>query len=469
MKRLLSLVLALTLCAGLSVPAFATRTFTDVPADYWAHDAIQYVVDEGLFQGTSATTFEPGTTMTRAMLIQVLFRYAGSPQLPDTWVFPYQDVADDAYYRDAAFWGRHRNIFASQFVENCDTLRPNEAVTRGEFAIMLWKLAREQMGYEAVNSHEVETGPFTDMDDGDPGVTMEVQRSMLGWAYPNGIISGTSATTMSPNAPVTRAQVATMLMRYAQKFGDGQTAAPVETEPEQSGADYTMKLALMNHNLSVGNRVVADVNTIPSTAKENLTFTFSSSNPTVATVEPYSGNSFSCQITAVSPGTATITARDANGVEATLTVTVTGSSTSTPGTSDGGDYADIKDEIIELTNEVRAENNAGALSKSDLLMQIAQQRAEESADNETIRHIRPNGDFYDTIFAEYGLDIYSMNYQEILGWATILDSQYIVDGWEGSTGHFNSMTNPNMIFVGVGVAKGDDGKYYYCQVFTNKD
>ena len=56
-----------------------------------------------------------------------------------------------------------------------------------------------------------------------------------------------------------------------------------------------------------------------------------------------------------------------------------------------------------------------------------------------------------------------------MGWATILDANYIVDGWENSSGHFNSMTNPNMTFVGVGVSKGDDGRYYYCQIFTNKD
>ena len=77
MKRLLSVVLALTLCMGLSAPALAARTFTDVPADYWAHDAIQYVTDEGLFSGTSGSTFTPGGTMTRAMLWVVLARMDG--------------------------------------------------------------------------------------------------------------------------------------------------------------------------------------------------------------------------------------------------------------------------------------------------------------------------------------------------------------------------------------------------------
>ena len=58
-KRILSVILTLTLCAGLSVPAFAARAFTDVPADYWAYDAIQYVTDEGLFSGTSAPRSPP--------------------------------------------------------------------------------------------------------------------------------------------------------------------------------------------------------------------------------------------------------------------------------------------------------------------------------------------------------------------------------------------------------------------------
>ena len=86
-KKLMALISALVLCVGLMVPVSAAdQTFTDVPATHWAHDAVDYVVNLGLFNGTSATTFSPNTPMTRAMLIQALFRYAGSPQLPDTWV-----------------------------------------------------------------------------------------------------------------------------------------------------------------------------------------------------------------------------------------------------------------------------------------------------------------------------------------------------------------------------------------------
>ena len=448
-KRILSVILTLTLCMGLSAPALAARTFTDVPADYWAYDAIQYVTDEGLFSGTSGTTFTPGGTMTRAMLWVVLARM--------------DDVntnasSGEAWYQPGLDWAVENGI--------SDGSNPNNNITREQFAAMLYRYA-ENAG-EDITADTAELNKFID--------TINISSyalQPLAWAVENGIVSGTSGDTISPAGNATRAQVATMLMRYDKAFNDdtqsdnpgGETTQP--EQPETPDVDYKLTIALMNSNLSVGDKVFADVNTIPATAADDLTFTFKSSDTSVVTVKASSRNHFSCDITAVGPGTAIITATDSNGVTATRTITVTGSS-SNPGTSTTDDYVDVKDEIIALTNEVRAENNAGSLSKSNLLMQIAQQRANESAEMQTIDHGRPNGDFYDTIFAEYGLDIYSMNYQEILCWGPTDSVDAVMEAWVNSQGHFKSMTNPNMIFVGVGVAKGDNG-YYFCQIFTNKD
>lgn len=443
-KRILSVILTLTLCMGLSTPALAARTFTDVPADYWAYDAIQYVTDEGLFSGTSGTTFTPGGTMTRAMLWVVLARMDGV----DT-----STASGEAWYQTGLDWAVKAGI--------SDGTTPNGSITRAQFAAMLYRYA-EYAGVDTTADTST-LSQFTDT-----GSIPSYAIEPLAWAVGSGIVSGTSATAISPNGSATRAQVATMLMRYAQKFGDGQTTDPGEAEPEQPSSEYTLRLSAMSSTLEVGKSIVADANTTPYSARNGLTFTFSSSDPSVATVEPYSGNTFSCQITAVSPGTATITARDANGVEATLTVTVTGASTSMPGTSDGGDYADIKDEIIAMTNEVRAENGVGVLSKSDLLMRLAQQRADECADMGEGSHIRPDGSYYSTIFEENGLDRFEMKYVEILCWGQTSSVEKAMDAWVNSEGHFASMTNPNMTLVGVGVAKGDNG-YYFCQIFTNKD
>lgn len=443
----LALALAATVCFSSLVSA--DNRFTDVPETHWAHDAIEYVVDEGLFAGTSETTFNPEGTMTRAMLWVVLARMDDV----DT-----SRTNGGAWYQAGLDWAVENGI--------SDGSNPNNNITREQFAAMLYRYA-ENAG-EDITADTAELNKFID--------TINISTyalEPLAWAVENGIVSGTSSDTISPSGNATRAQVATMLMRYDKAFNDdtqsdnpgGETTQP--EQPETPDVDYKLTIALMNSNLSVGDKVFADVNTIPATAADDLTFTFKSSDTSVVTVKASSRNDFSCDITAVGPGTAVITATDSNGMTATRTITVTGSS-SNPGTSTSDDYADVKDEIIELTNEVRAENNAGALQKSDLLMQIAQQRAEESADNETIRHIRPNGDFYDTIFAEYGLDIYSMNYQEILCYGPTDSVDAVMEAWVNSQGHFNSMTNPNMTLVGVGVATGDNG-FYFCQIFTNTD
>ena len=258
-----------------------------------------------------------------------------------------------------------------------------------------------------------------------------------------------------------------MLMRYDQTFNDGQSNNP-GGETNKPEVDYTLSLGIMKSSLEVGASTIVEISTVPFSAKDDLTFTFTSSDTSVATIKTTASNKVGCTVKAVGPGNATITVTDSNGITAEAKVTVTGSSTVDP-TPSGDEYADVKDEIIKLTNDVRAENGVAALTKSDLLMKIAQQRAEESANNETIRHIRPDGSFYDSIFAEYGLDISEMNYQEILGWSTILDSDYIVGLWENSEGHFSSMTSPTKSLVGVGVSLGNDGKYYFCQIFTDRD
>lgn len=444
----LALALAATVCFGSLVSA--DNRFTDVPDSHWAHDAIEYVVDEGLFAGTSETTFNPEGTMTRAMLWVVLARM--------------DDVNTNAssgevWYQPGLDWAVENGI--------SDGTNPNNNITREQFAAMLYRYA-ENAG-EDITADTAELNKFID--------TINISSyalQPLAWAVENGIVSGTSSDTISPAGNATRAQVATMLMRYDKAFNDdtqsdnpgGETTHPEETETPD--VDYKLTIALMNSNLSVGDKVMADMNTIPSTAKDGLTFTFKSSDTSVATVKAYSGNSFSCEITAVGPGTTVITATDSNGVSATRTITVKGNS-SNPGTSTSDDYADVKDEIIELTNEVRAEHGAAALTKSDLLMKMAQQRADESAEMQKTDHTRPDGTDMYTILAEYGLDFLKVQFNENLATAYDLDAELVVNALAESSGHLQTMTATNKTLIGVGIARGDDGQYYFCQIFTNMD
>ena len=383
-KRILSVILTVALCAGLSAPALAVRTFTDVPADYWAHDAIQYVVDEGLFSGTSGSTFTPGGTMTRAMLWVVLAR---------------MDGVDTSATNGGAWY---------------------------------------------------QTG--------------------LDWAVEAGISDGTNA-----NGSITRAQVATMLMRYATAFGDSQEATdPGEAEPERPSVDYTMYFGIQYGTLEVGKSAQAAVTVLPSSAMDDLAFTYQSSDSSVATVRALAANG-NAVVTAVGPGTATITATDSNGVTSSARVIVTGEassetpSTDTPSTSNSDEYEDVKDEIIALTNEVRAEHGVAALTKSDLIMEIAQQRAEESAEMQAINHGRPDGTDMNTIFAEFGLDKHALQFGENLAQLGRPIAERAVTAWENSEGHFLTMTSSNKNYIGIGLAEGADGKYYCCMILTDKD
>lgn len=444
----LALALAATVCFGSLVSA--DNRFTDVPDSHWAHDAIEYVVDEGLFAGTSETTFNPEGTMTRAMLWVVLAR------MDDVNT---NTSSGEVWYQPGLDWAVENGI--------SDGTNPNNNITREQFAAMLYRYA-ENAG-EDITADTAELNKFID--------TINISSyalQPLAWAVENGIVSGTSSDTISPAGNATRAQVATMLMRYDKAFNDdtqsdnpgGETTHPEETETPD--VDYKLTIALMNSNLSVGDKVMADMNTIPSTAKDGLTFTFKSSDTSVATVKAYSGNSFSCEITAVGPGTTVITATDSNGVSATRTITVKGNS-SNPGTSTSDDYADVKDEIIELTNEVRAEHGAAALTKSDLLMKMAQQRADESAEMQKTDHTRPDGTDMYTILAEYGLDFLKVQFNENLATAYDLDAELVVNALAESSGHLQTMTATNKTLIGVGIARGDDGRYYFCQIFTNMD
>lgn len=101
-RQILSVLLtASILSAGISVAAAANSDtgFTDVSADAWYADAVEYVRDNGLMNGVTATAFEPDDTMTRAMLAQTLYRAAGSPSVSGSDSFA--DTQDGAWYADA--------------------------------------------------------------------------------------------------------------------------------------------------------------------------------------------------------------------------------------------------------------------------------------------------------------------------------------------------------------------------------
>ena len=178
-----------------------SKNFTDVSADFWAHDAIDYVVSNSMFKGTTNTTFSPNTVMTRGMLVTVLYRLDGSPDVSGI-ENPFSDLANNAYH-DAILWGSENRI-ANGYVDG--TFRANETLTREQLAVFLHRFANFK-GYDTNVYSDI--GGFSDARD-----VGEFARESMCWAVGEGIINGTSSTTLSPKLGANRAQVATMLMRF---------------------------------------------------------------------------------------------------------------------------------------------------------------------------------------------------------------------------------------------------------------
>lgn len=183
--------------------------FTDLPAtSHWSYPGIVYVVEHGLFNGLSATTFAPEAAMTRAMLVTVLWRYVGSPQ-EDT--APFSDVKADAWYAEAVAWANQNNIVNGVGYGCFD---PDGNVTREQLATILYRFARWE-NRDIGGSAELK-GFY------DAGCVSSWALDAVRWAVSVGIIGGSAENgrlMLLPDGSATRAQVATMLMRYMEAEG----------------------------------------------------------------------------------------------------------------------------------------------------------------------------------------------------------------------------------------------------------
>jgi len=209
---------AAVLCAALALTltAPASAAYRDVPTSHWAAADIQYVSERGLFKGTGGDTFSPFEKMSRAMLATVLYRYAGSPAV--SAATPYADVTAGAWYMPGVAWAYQNSIFPSVNLSRT-MLYPNEDVRRAEFCVMLYNFAKS-LGRATVDPAAMERAPFTDVEwerftmAGFGPIYNEASEAMLGWAWPMGIMNGTTDTTINPLGSITRAEVSTMLARF---------------------------------------------------------------------------------------------------------------------------------------------------------------------------------------------------------------------------------------------------------------
>lgn len=178
--------------------------FTDVNVNEWYHDGIHWALDEGVMRGTGADEFSPQTATNRAMLVTMLWRLEGAPE-PAKSETSFIDVEAGSWYERAVLWATDTGITLGT---STATFSPYAELTREQLAAFLYR-------YAAYKGLDVNAGADADLSVyTDANAVSDFARLPMQWAVTVGIIRGTSATVLSPGKSATRAEVATMLMRY---------------------------------------------------------------------------------------------------------------------------------------------------------------------------------------------------------------------------------------------------------------
>ena len=177
-------------------------SFDDVDSSAWYADAVSYVAENGIMNGAGNGTFAPDTVMSRAMLVQVLYNLEGKPEAADC---TFTDVAADAWYADAVAWAADAGIVTGV---SDTTFAPDQMMTREQIATILYRYAAYK-NYDVTASNDLSS--YTDA-----GQIGSYAVEAMQWTNGAGLITG---STVNPLGSATRAEVATILMRFLESVG----------------------------------------------------------------------------------------------------------------------------------------------------------------------------------------------------------------------------------------------------------
>lgn len=190
----------------LALPVYNPHPFTDVK-NQWFKEAVLFAHNRDLMNGVGDTTFAPNNTTTRAQLVTVLYRLEGLPQV--VAASPFTDLTKN-WYKDAVAWAFEQGIVNGK---TATTFAPNAPITRQEIAAILYRYAQ----YKGIDTGTL--GNLSVYPDADQ--LSSYAKAPMQWASAQGLITGVkksaTLTILSPKTSATRAQIATILMRFIQK------------------------------------------------------------------------------------------------------------------------------------------------------------------------------------------------------------------------------------------------------------
>lgn len=181
--------------------------YTDLDMNVWYHDGVHFCIENKLMNGTSTTTFAPGATTSRAMIVTILWRLAGEPIV--NYAMSFDDVASDTWYTEAIRWAASEGIVNGY----SDTaFGPNDNITREQLATILYR-------YEQKNGGGFKGMWMFRMDYVDLAEVSDWAYEAMCWMNMNSIVNGKPGKVLDPKGNATRAEAATMLYRYCDIIG----------------------------------------------------------------------------------------------------------------------------------------------------------------------------------------------------------------------------------------------------------
>ena len=202
---------ASTCTGGPSCPSYGLH---DVAGpDYWAHKGIDYCVRNRLMSGVGAGTFSPDTACTRAQIVKILYNLSGNQTDYSYYYLPFTDVAPGAWYYNAVAWAYCNDVTSGT---SATMFTPNAAITRQQLVTLLYRYTVKYAPEFTGNAAPISAFP-------DAGSVANWAYAAMSWAVGNGLIQGNAHDNgldyLDPNGSATRAQTATIIMRYCQLIG----------------------------------------------------------------------------------------------------------------------------------------------------------------------------------------------------------------------------------------------------------
>lgn len=207
------------LIALLTVTTASKAVFPDVSDGEWYSEAIAYVKEANLMNGVSETSFLPEGTLTRGMMVTILYNMEGRPDTDGD--HPFSDVDKGVWYAAPVAWAYNSGIVNGYEV---DTFAPNDVLDRQQMSVILFRYSTVKGLVDTADIPDLSR--YTDAD-----TISDWAKEGVAWAIASGIITGTSQTTISPTMPATRAQTATVVMRYCEKVSS--VSAHTDTKPKE--------------------------------------------------------------------------------------------------------------------------------------------------------------------------------------------------------------------------------------------